>query len=119
MNKDSLLHSKVCYPCQNITKPIENKEALELLSKLGKKWIINQKGYLYKKFYFKNFIEAMNFANKIAAIAEKEGHHPDMAISWGKCEVSIWTHKINGLTESDFILGAKIEELKYNTISHN
>lgn len=53
----------------------------------------------------------MNLANKIAALAEREGHHPDLTISWGKCAVEIWTHKINGLTESDFILAAKIDSL--------
>ena len=57
---------------------------------------------------FNNFRQAMNFANKIAEIAEREAHHPDLTIVWGKCSVRIWTHKINGLTESDFILAAKI-----------
>ena len=82
-----------------------------LLLELNNGWIINKLGHLYKEYNFSNFIEAMNFANRLAELAEKEAHHPDLTISWGKCTVSIWTHKVNGLTENDFILGAKIETI--------
>jgi len=78
---------------------------------LGGNWQIIQGHHLYKKFIFTNFIGALNFANKIAKIAEAEGHHPDLKITWGACEVEIYTHKINGLVDSDFYLAAKIEEL--------
>ena len=60
---------------------------------------------------FTNFIRAMEFANKVADLAEAEGHHPDLTISWGKCGVQLWTHKVNGLTENDFILAAKVDKL--------
>jgi 4a-hydroxytetrahydrobiopterin dehydratase len=63
-------------------------------------------------FKFKDFSNAMSFANKVAEIAEAEAHHPDLTVAWGMCSVEIWTHKINGLTESDFILAAKIEAIK-------
>ena len=104
----SCLISKVCTPCQGGVSPLDYELLSRLLLELNNGWIINDNGHLYKEFYFNNFIEAMNFANKLAELSEKEAHHPDIAISWGKCAVSIWTHKINGLTENDFILGAKI-----------
>ncbi len=78
---------------------------------LGNGWSLNKVGQLYKIYYFDDFQEAMNFANRIAEVSEQERHHPDLKITWGKCEVEMWTHKINDLTESDFILAAKIEAL--------
>ena len=79
-----------------------------LLLDLNNGWSIDKNGHLYKEYSFENFSEAMNFANKVAELAEQENHHPELTISWGKCTVIIWTHKINGLTENDFILGTKI-----------
>ena len=87
------------------------EEIFKLLSELQNNWAINTSGQLYKEFNFNNFLEAMEFANKIADLAEREAHHPDITISWGKCSINIWTHKINGLTESDFVLAAKISAL--------
>lgn len=87
------------------------QECQKLLKQLPSGWSINSSGHLYKEFIFNDFMGPMNLANKVASIAEKEGHHPDLTISWGKFGVEIWTHKINGLTESDFILAAKIEVL--------
>ena len=77
---------------------------------LGGNWRIS-KGQLEKEFKFKDFRGALSFTNKIGAAAEKIGHHPDVYLAWGKTRVTIWTHKIHGLTESDFILAAKIEKL--------
>lgn len=108
---DSSLASKHCVPCQggqpSLSKDVVNK----LLKELGDSWQINDQGHLYQAYKFRDFRGAMTLANKIAELAEKEGHHPDLFISWGSCGVEIWTHKINGLTESDFILAAKIEHL--------
>jgi 4a-hydroxytetrahydrobiopterin dehydratase len=67
--------------------------------------------HLSKSHTFPDFVSALDFVNRVGAIAEQEGHHPDLYLSWGKVEVRIWTHKINGLTESDFILAAKIDRL--------
>lgn len=64
-----------------------------------------------RTFVFRNFVAALDFANRIGEIAESEGHHPDLLVAWGRVEVTIWTHKVNGLTESDFILAAKIDRL--------
>ncbi len=85
--------------------------ASRFLSELGKNWIINVDGQLYKEYSFDNFIDAMKFANAAANIAELQNHHPDLEISWGKCKIKIWTHSINGLTRNDFILAAKINNL--------
>lgn len=91
---------------------MDKKNSNQLLRKLNDNWKINKLGHLYKNYMFKDFMSAMKFANKITFIAEQEGHHPDLAISWGRCVVEIWTHKINGLTESDFIFAAKIERIE-------
>lgn len=108
---DNCLINRTCIPCQSGMPALTHAEAEKSLLELGGTWMVNDKGYLYKVFKFPNFIDAIYFANKVAEIAEKEGHHPDLKISWGSCEIEIWTHKINGLTESDFILAAKIENL--------
>ena len=109
---NTCLVNKSCIPCQGGVPPLATKVIEGLLRELGNGWILNETGHLYKKYLFKNFIEAMSFSNKVAEIAEKENHHPDLKIRWGACAVEIWTHKINGLTESDFILAAKIEAIQ-------
>lgn len=106
---DHCLVDKSCVPCQGGIPPLPAEEIKKLLKKLGNEWGLNEAGHLYKGYLFEDFMSPMVFANKIAAIAEKEAHHPDLKISWGRCAIEIWTHKINGLTESDFILAAKIE----------
>jgi 4a-hydroxytetrahydrobiopterin dehydratase len=109
-NNNSYLLSKTCTLYHNDLLPLTSSIVIKLLSELEDKWGINELGQLYKEYQFSNFTEAMNFANKISEIAEMESHHPDLEISWGKCFVKIWTHKINGLTENDFILAAKINK---------
>lgn len=110
MSVKNCLISKTCTPCQGGMPPLSSLEISNLLNEIRGGWTINKRGHLYKEFCFIDFKTAMVFANKIYELAEKEGHHPDLKISWGLCGVEIWTHKINGLTESDFILAAKIEE---------
>jgi 4a-hydroxytetrahydrobiopterin dehydratase len=70
---------------------------------------LNAPGHLERTYTFKNFAEAMAFANRVGDIAEAEGHHPDLHVSWGRCRVEVWTHKIGGLTESDFYFAAKAD----------
>ena len=108
MEKSCLIHKKFV-PCEGGMPPLTDSIAQELLGQLGHGWRITEAGHLQKAYVFKNFIESMMYANIIALIAEREAHHPDLTIAWGHCDVEIWTHKINGLTESDFILAAKIE----------
>lgn len=112
MNKICALNEKKCIPCEGGIPPLSQKEIAKLLEELQGGWLLNKAGHLYKKYAFPNFVMAMEFANEITKFAEEEAHHPDLAISWGACAVEIWTHKINGLTESDFILAAKIDTLK-------
>lgn len=88
---------------------MENSRAEVLLRELEDGWQLNPNGHLERTYSFGNFAEAMAFANKVADIAESEGHHPDLHIAWGKCTVEVWTHKIRGLTESDFYLAAKAD----------
>lgn len=80
----------------------------ELLAELGGGWGLDADGHLSRLFEFRNFVKALAFANRVGEIAEQQAHHPDLYVAWGKCRVVIWTHKINGLTESDFYLAAKV-----------
>jgi 4a-hydroxytetrahydrobiopterin dehydratase len=88
---------------------VEPARAQELLTQLALGWRINKDGHLERLYTFSDFAHALDFVNKVGAIAEAEGHHPDLYLAWGKCKVEIWTHKINGLTESDFYLAAKAD----------
>jgi 4a-hydroxytetrahydrobiopterin dehydratase len=88
---------------------MERSRAEALLRELDEGWRLSPEGHLERAYPFKNFAEALAFANKVGAIAEDEGHHPDLHVAWGSCRVEIWTHKINGLTESDFYFAAKTD----------
>jgi 4a-hydroxytetrahydrobiopterin dehydratase len=98
-----------CIPCRGGVPPMERAKAEEMLGDLAEGWRLNDQGHLERSFAFKNFLEAMAFANKVGDIAEEEGHHPDLYVAWGKVGIEIWTHKISGLTESDFYLAAKAD----------
>ncbi len=98
-----------CVPCRGGVPPVEPAKAQELLGQLEKGWSLNAQGHLEREYTFKDFAEALDFVNKVGAIAEEQGHHPDLYLAWGKCKVEIWTHKINGLTESDFFFAAKVD----------
>jgi len=86
-------------------------EIADYLDVLGDHWALNTAGHLERTFTFSNFLEAMKFANAVGDEAETAGHHPDLHVAWGKCGVEIWTHKINGLAEADFILAAKASRI--------
>lgn len=103
------LADQKCVPCRGGVPPMERSRAQELLRELNSGWLLNAEGHLERTYDFKNFADALAFANKVGAIAEEEGHHPDLYVAWGKCRVEIWTHKIGGLTESDFYLAAKAD----------
>ena len=96
-----------CVPCRGGVPPMVRAKAEEMLKQLDSGWTLNKAGHLEKLHKFKDFAQALAFVNKIGAVAEEEGHHPDLYLAWGKCRVEIWTHKINGLTESDFYMAAK------------
>lgn len=103
------LTQKKCLPCEAGTPPLGNDKIDALLKQLPA-WTLKV-GHLYKKFKFRNFLEAMKFINSIAEIAEQEGHHPDFCVHYDKVEIELWTHAIGGLSENDFILAAKIDKI--------
>jgi 4a-hydroxytetrahydrobiopterin dehydratase len=105
------LQHKKCVPCQKGTAPFTAAEAEKYYQALQKSWRLVESHHLEREFRFQNFAQALSFANQIGALAEAEGHHPDLSVSWGKVVVTLWTHKINGLSENDFILAAKIDAI--------
>lgn len=105
------LAEKECVPCKGGVPPLKGEELEEILAELGSGWDVIGEHHLEKEFEFEDFTGALDFVNRIGALAEEQGHHPDLFLSWGLVRVQIWTHKIDGLTESDFVLAAKIEEL--------
>lgn len=103
------LSQKHCVPCEGGAKPLSLVRAKELLKQVSG-WAPGEDGkWIVKQFKFSNFAEAMDFANKITPIAEREGHHPDVHVSYGKVVVELSTHAIKGLSENDFILASKID----------
>jgi 4a-hydroxytetrahydrobiopterin dehydratase len=106
----SELASRECVPCRGGVPPLKGEPIAVLLAQLDGWEAINEH-HLKKEYNFKNFREAMAFVNRVGEVAEEQGHHPDICFGWGKAEIKIWTHKIDGLTESDFILAAKIDQV--------
>jgi len=101
-----------CVPCRGGVPPLKGKELAEVHRKLGQGWQVVEEHHLEKEFSFPDFRTALAFTNQVGELAEAQGHHPDISLAWGKVKITIWTHKIDGLTESDFILAAKIDELR-------
>ena len=104
------LASRSCVPCRGGVPPLRGDELLELQKNLGGGWSVVGEHHLEKEYSFPDFRSALAFTNRLGEVAESEGHHPDIHLSWGKARVEIWTHKIDGLTESDFILAAKVDK---------
>ena len=105
------LASKECEPCKGGVPPLAGDELEELHRELDAGWEVVEEHHLEKSFDFPDFVTALDFVNRVGELAEEQGHHPDLYLTWGEARVQIWTHKIDGLTESDFVLAAKIEEL--------
>ncbi len=106
------LSERECIPCKGDIAPLKGKDLKNILKQLGNQWKVVNDHHLEKDFLFKNFKGALEFTNKVGALAELQNHHPDIYLAWGKVKITLWTHKIDGLSKSDFILAAKIEELK-------
>lgn len=102
-----------CVPCKGGVPPLDTASAEGLLRRLGNGWCIRSGDHaeLHKSYRFKNFRDALAFVNRVGALAEEVGHHPDVYLAWGRVTLTVWTHKIGGLSESDFIFAAKCEEL--------
>jgi len=102
------LAEKTCVPCRGGVPPLTADQIRPLQAQV-KDWEVIKNHHIEREFQFPDFKTALGFVDKVGAIAEEQGHHPDIFLAWGKVRVSIWTHKIDGLTESDFILAAKID----------
>jgi 4a-hydroxytetrahydrobiopterin dehydratase len=111
-NEESMteLADKQCVPCKGGVPPLRGKELEKLQADLPK-WTVTNEHHLHREFGFPDFKQALEFVNQVGEIAENQGHHPDILLKWGKVEITLWTHKIDGLTESDFIMAAKIDRL--------
>ena len=107
----SELARKQCVPCMGGVPPLEGREVKKLLDQLGRGWTVVDDHHLEKEYKYDDFRQALDFTNRVGELAEEQGHHPDVYLAWGKVKLTLWTHKINGLTESDFIFAAKADEL--------
>jgi 4a-hydroxytetrahydrobiopterin dehydratase len=104
------LASRECVPCKGDTPPLKGPE-LENLSKEIPEWDVVDEHHLTRRFEFSNFKEALAFVNEVGRIAEEQGHHPDITFGWGEARITVFTHKIDGLTESDFVFAAKVDRI--------
>lgn len=106
----SELAQKECIPCKGGIPPLKGEELSNLLEKLGNGWKVIDEHHLEKEYTFPNFRQALDFTIRVGELAEAQFHHPDIYLAWGKVKLIIWTHKINGLTESDFVWAAKADQ---------
>ena len=104
------LSKKTCVPCRGGVPPLRGDE-LQALAKQLPEWSVIDEHHIERTFEFNDFKQALAFTNRVGEVAEEQGHHPDIYLAWGKVGVKLWTHKIDGLTESDFVMAAKIERL--------
>ena len=105
------LIEKKCVPCDRRVQPFTETQIKEYLSQLKTEWEVLDNKKIKKQFKFKNFKDAIAFVNKVAELAEQEGHHPDITINYNRVTIELFTHAIGGLSENDFILAAKIEQI--------
>ena len=105
------LSERHCEPCEGGVPPLVGDELRDLREELGGGWEVVDSHHLSKLFEFEDFVAALEFTNEVGELAEEEGHHPLIHLTWGEVRIDIWTHAIDGLSENDFILAAKIDEL--------
>jgi 4a-hydroxytetrahydrobiopterin dehydratase len=108
MSANASLADQTCIPCKGGIPPLTHEQIVPLEAQLDG-WTVENDKKLTRTYRFKNFAEAIAYANRVAAIAEEQGHHPDLYVRWGAVTVEVWTHKIDGLTESDFYFAAKCD----------
>jgi 4a-hydroxytetrahydrobiopterin dehydratase len=104
------LTGKTCVPCRGGVPPLEGEGLERLRAQLGEGWTVVDGHHLEKTYTFKDFKSALAFVNRVGEVAEAEGHHPNISFTWGRVTLQLWTHKINGLHENDFILAAKADQ---------
>ncbi len=107
----SQLADKRCIPCRGGIPPLTAEEIKPLLDQL-EGWSVVDNHHLQKLVQFPDFKTALDFTNQVGTLAEEEDHHPDIYLAWGKVELTLWTHKIDGLTESDFVMAAKVDQIR-------
>lgn len=105
------LAEKECVPCKGGTPALKGEPLRQLAHNLDGGWQVINEHHLEKEYAFPDFRKALDFTVRLGELAEAQNHHPDICLSWGKVRVTIWTHKIDGLTESDFVLAAKADRL--------
>lgn len=105
------LSKKKCIPCEGGIAPLDSKEVAEYRKQIQADWKITENKKISREYSFVNYKHTMDFVNKVANLAEKEGHHPVMHVHYGKVFIELWTHSIDGLSENDFIMASKIEKL--------
>jgi len=108
-NQECTLAQEECVPCRGGVPPLTDEEQGNLLQQLGNGWQVADGHHLQKEYAFDDFVTALAFTNRVGDLAETIGHHPDIFLSWGKVGLTIWTHKIDGLTKSDFVFAAKAD----------
>lgn len=108
---DCKLSHRKCLPCRGDIPPLKGDALMLWYKQLGTSWQIVKEHHLEKEYFFDDFAQALKFTNQVGALAEHEGHHPDIFLSYGKVKIQLWTHKIDGLSEADFIFAAKCDEL--------
>jgi 4a-hydroxytetrahydrobiopterin dehydratase len=113
----SELAARECVPCKGGVPPLRGDALRALQQELGGDWKVVDGHHLEKEFRFKDFREALGFTNRVGELAEAQQHHPDLFLAWGRVRVTIWTHKIDGLTESDFVFAAKTDRLQAGALN--
>ena len=106
------LATRKCEPCESGTGALKGDELRKIYGQLDGGWTLVNEHHLEKEFRFKDFVEALGFVNRLGEVAEQEGHHPDLFLTWGKVKVTLWTHSVGGLSENDFILAAKADQVR-------
>jgi 4a-hydroxytetrahydrobiopterin dehydratase len=105
------LAEKQCVACKGGVPPLKGNDLVRLAQQLNAGWKVVNEHHLEREFKFSNFREALQFTNRVGELAESQNHHPDIYLAWGKVKLTLWTHKIDGLTESDFIFAAKVDQI--------
>jgi len=105
------LAQKECVPCKGGVSPLKGDDLKALAEQLGGGWRVIDEHHLERESKFKDFRAALDFTNRVGELAESQNHHPDIYLAWGKVKLTLWTHKIDGLTESDFVFAAKVNKL--------
>jgi 4a-hydroxytetrahydrobiopterin dehydratase len=106
----SELASKTCVPCRGNVPALKGDELHHFSHQLPN-WKVIDEHHITRTFKFSDFQKALDFVNRVGLLAEQQGHHPDILLAWGKAEITLWTHSVNGLSESDFIMAAKIDQV--------